>query len=112
MLDSFEELLSLGHLGKIAVEVPSIGQPLPELASSVPLLECLRTHSEKTLGPGVEVREHSVAVKEEMRFLRHHLNFAGSIRIGMGRSRYCQPRSRRRSLLSFAFRPEPSDQVI
>src|SRR4051812_7507513 len=112
MLDSIEELPRVGHLGKLAVEVAGPRQPLPEFTAPVPVFEGRRSHSENALRASVEVRKHPVAVEEEMRLSLHHLNFVGSRSMGTGRSSTCHLCSRRTSLLSFAPRPGPSDQVI
>ena len=67
MPDRREQLLRVGHLREVAVEVRRPRQPLPELAAPVPRLERFWRHAEQDLGAEVEVREHAIAIEEQVR---------------------------------------------
>ena len=112
MLDRLEQLLGVGHLGQVAVEVAGPRQPLPELAIAIFRLERRGMHPEDFARAGVEIGEHAVAIEEQVRLPFRHQKRAGSSATAIGLSICSQPRSRSTSLLSRALRSGPSDQVM
>src|SRR5205085_2376633 len=87
---------------------------LPKGAAAIFRLERARVHAEQPAKALVKIGEHAVGVEKQsrLRILLGHQNRAGSSSIGTGAEICSHPWLRSTSLLSRAFRPGPSDQVM
>jgi hypothetical protein len=65
--DRVEQDHCVGHQRQRPVEIVGAGDPAPELALAVLLLERPRRHAEQLSEAGVEVGEDAVEVEEQMR---------------------------------------------
>src|SRR5690606_34626788 len=108
MANRLEQFHRIVHQRQREVEVGRLSELLPEAAEPVTLFESARRQAEHGGRALVEVGQDAVAVEVEL----PHGQSAGISVSGIGSDSGCQGPLASTSLLSFAWRPGPSDQVM